>query len=121
MPLVMQHWNIYRSRALGHALESAGVRVIVNVRFGDERTYGTSCLGVKTGAIIAFGSHGNIKNLEDRHIFTQGTIYAIEKLRPKAVVIYGSAPKEVLDYCRQTSTKVLVFKSRFAQTHGKSF
>ena len=39
MPLVMQLWNIYRSRAIGCWLQSNGIKVIPDVRFGDERTY----------------------------------------------------------------------------------
>lgn len=39
MPLVMQLWNIYRSRAIGHWLQMNGVTVIPNIRYGDRRTY----------------------------------------------------------------------------------
>lgn len=39
MPLCMQTWNIYRSRAIGTWLQDNGVDVIVNMRFGDERTF----------------------------------------------------------------------------------
>ncbi len=31
MPLVMQHWNIYRSRAIGYWLQENGVPVIPNI------------------------------------------------------------------------------------------
>lgn len=121
MPLVMQYWNIYRSRAFGFALEEAGSEVLVNVRFGDERTFDVSCLGVPNNSIIAFGSHGNIKNPIDRSIFIQGSLHAINKLQPKAVVIYGSAPKEIMEHCKLVGIEVLVFKSRFAETHEKRF
>ena len=40
MPLVMQQWNIYRSRAIGHWLQKNGIPVITNVRWSDERTFG---------------------------------------------------------------------------------
>ena len=39
MPLVMQQWNTYRSRALAVWLGHNGIEVIPNVRFNDERTY----------------------------------------------------------------------------------
>ena len=35
MPLIMQIWNIFRSRALGHWFQENGLNVIVNVRWGD--------------------------------------------------------------------------------------
>lgn len=31
MPLVMQQWNIYRSRAIGHWLQEQGIPIITNV------------------------------------------------------------------------------------------
>lgn len=61
MPKVMQEWNIYRARAIGYALQEQGANVIVNLRFGDERTFETACLGVPKNASFAIGSHGNIK------------------------------------------------------------
>ena len=39
MPLVMQQWNTYRSRALAVWLQKNDVELITNVRFNDERTY----------------------------------------------------------------------------------
>ena len=38
MPLVMQQWNVYRSRAIAHWLQENGIPVIANVRWGDRRT-----------------------------------------------------------------------------------
>ena len=49
MPLVMQEWNVYRSRALAHWLQENGVRVIPNIRWGDERTYELCCEGISQG------------------------------------------------------------------------
>ena len=40
-----------------------GVRVIPNIRPGDERTYELCCTGILKGGTIAVGSHGGIKLL----------------------------------------------------------
>ena len=61
MPLVMQYWNIYRSRAIGHWLQENGIHVIPNIRFGDERTYKVCCAGIPKKSVISIGSHGCIK------------------------------------------------------------
>ena len=50
MTVVMQHWNIYRSHAVAVWLQSEGVPVIANVRWGDERTYDVCCCGVPRSA-----------------------------------------------------------------------
>ena len=72
MPLVMQYWNIYRSRAIGHWLQTNGVPVITNVRWSDERTYDLCCTGVPANSTISIGSHGCIKLLQERTHFIQG-------------------------------------------------
>ena len=61
MPLVMQQWNTYRGKALGHWRQSMGMNVLPNVRFADERSFSFCCDGVPKRSIICIGSHGNIK------------------------------------------------------------
>ena len=36
MPLSMQVWNVYRNHAISHWLTTKGVKVIPNIRWGDE-------------------------------------------------------------------------------------
>lgn len=43
MPLSMQIWNVFRSRALGYYMQSNVVKVVPKVRFSYERTYNVSC------------------------------------------------------------------------------
>ena len=62
MPFVMQLWNIYRSRAIGFWLQLNGIKVIVNVRYADRRTYRCCCDGISRHCVIAIGTHGTIKN-----------------------------------------------------------
>lgn len=47
MPLCLQIANIYMNRAVGHYLQSKGLYVIPNIRWGDERTYTTEVLPEK--------------------------------------------------------------------------
>ena len=75
MPLVMQQWNIYRSRAIGHWLQENGIPVIPNIRFGDDRTFELSCAGINKHGVIAVGSHGCIKLLNERKYFINGLKY----------------------------------------------
>lgn len=117
MPLVMQFWNIYRSRAIAHALQSVGVRVIPNVRFGDKRTWDACCAGIPHHSVIAVGSHGNMKNSEDRNCFKEGLQYLARRLEPSVVVVYGSAPDDVFLPLKNDGVKVVSFASRFAMAH----
>lgn len=114
MPLVMQFWNVYRSRAIGHWLQENGVKVIPNVRFGDRRTYRCCCCGVSKDGTIAIGTHGCIKICEERILLAQGLDYVIASLKPRAIVVYGSAPNDIFDKYRDMGIEILQFDSEYA-------
>lgn len=114
MPLIMQLWNIFRSRAMGSYFERNGINVIPNIRFGDERTFEMSCVGIRQNSIIAIGSHGTIKDIDDRQIFTEGLDYVVKRLRPKVIVIYGSVPKGIFDKYRHMGIEIVHFKSCYS-------
>ena len=116
MPLVMQQWNIYRSRALGHWLQENGVPVIPNIRFSDERTFELSCAGICKHGVIAIGSHGCVKLLTERTYFENGLRYVIEKLEPATIVVYGAAPDEIFAQYKKKGVTILQFDSDFMKS-----
>lgn len=120
MPLVMQHWNIYRSRAIGHWLQENDVPVIPNIRFGDDRTFDVSCAGIQEQGTIAVGTHGCIKLLSDRKYFIAGLGYIVDKLEPSTIVVYGAAPDRIFAPYREKGIEILQFDSEYSVTHGKA-
>ena len=120
MPLVMQHWNVYRSRALGHWLQENDIPVIANVRWGDERTFCLSCTGVPKHASIAIGSHGCIKLLRERDFFIKGLEYAVKALEPKTIIVYGAAPNDIFNKYKDIGISVLQFDSDYMIAHRKA-
>ena len=120
MPLVMQQWNIYRSRAIGHWLQKNGIPVIANVRWSDERTFDICCDGVPKGDAIAVGSHGCIKIQREREFFARGLEHTVKKLKPKTIVVYGAAPESVFDKYRQAGIEILQFDSEYMTVHRKA-
>lgn len=116
MPLVMQQWNTYRGKAIGHWLQKNGIAVIPNVRFSDERSYDFCCTGVERGSTIAIGSHGCIKLKTEREYFRRGIEFASQELRPKTVIVYGTAPNAVFQPMRERGTRILQFDSEFAMS-----
>ena len=119
MPLVMQLWNIYRSRAIGSWLQANGIKVIANVRFGDARTYRYACDGISRGCVIAVGTHGTVKGKEDRRIFADGFDKTVEILKPSAVVVYGSAPKSIFAKYEDAGIRIAQFDSEYAISHRR--
>lgn len=116
MPLVMQQWIIYRSRAIGHWLQENGIPVIPNIRFGDDRTFELSCAGINKHGVIAVGSHGCIKLLNERKYFINGLKYVIDKLKPQTIVVYGATPDEVFAQYKEAGIEILQFDSDFMQS-----
>lgn len=119
MPLAMQIWNIYRSRAIGHWLQSNGVDIIVNIRYGDERTYDISCDGVSQNCVIAIGTHGTMKNKEDRNVFLQGLDRIIEILHPTALVIYGTAHDAYFFKYKEMGIEIYQFESDYSMSQKR--
>ena len=102
MPLVMQQWNTYRSRAIGHWLQENGIPVIPR------------------NSTIAVGSHGCIKLLQERPYFINGLDYAVRKLRPKIVIVYGTAPDYIFDKYREQGIEIMQFDRAYMATHRKA-
>ena len=119
MPLVMQFWNIYRSRAIGRWLQDNGVPVISNVRYSDSRTYTAACLGVPKEGTIAIGSYGCIKCRADRKEFIEGLDYVVTVLRPKVIAVYGSTPDSIFNKYKDKGIEILQFDSDFSVARRK--
>lgn len=119
MPFVMQLWNIYRSRAIGFWLQANDIKVIVNVRWGDKRTYRFCCDGVAKGCTIAVGTNGAIGGREDRRIFTEGLSAVVKRLTPKTIIAYGSAPDDVFGEYREAGIEIVQFDSETATAHAE--
>ena len=112
MPFAMQVWNIFRARTIGSWLQQNGIKVIPNIRFGDDRTFDICCDGISRYSTIAIGSLGCIKDKEYRSVFIAGVRYIAEKLEPETIIIYGSAP-ECCSELKRIGINVVVFKPVF--------
>ena len=120
MPLVMQLWNIYRSRAIGHWLQINGIRVIPNIRYGDKRTFRICCDGIEKHCVIAVGSHGNMKHKADRDIFLSGFDVVVKTLQPSVVIIYGTAPDKYFQKYTDAGLRIVRFDSEYSASHKEA-
>lgn len=113
MPYSMQLWNIFRSRTIGAWLQNQGIRVIPNIRFGDERTFDCCCEGVSKHSVIAIGSFGCLKVKDYRSTFQKGVEHVTNILQPEAIVFYGSAPDNAPDIRRKGVNVVTIKPQSF--------
>lgn len=101
-PLCVQLTSIYLNRAVGYYLQSKGLYVIPNIRWGDERTYTTEMfrnkvafLGVEKHSIVSIGTYGQIKSAESKRLFREGLIAMLDELEPEIVIVYGTMPDKI--------------------------
>jgi len=103
MPLVMQKYHIYMGRALANWFIENNIKVIPNVRLGDERTYKFAFEGLYKGDIIAIGTIGTSKRKIERKLIVNAIRETIDVLEPTDIIIYGSLPKEIKDNYKNIS------------------
>lgn len=111
LPLSAQIWNIYRDRVIYAWLYELGYKVIFNLRWGDYRTYNIVFNGIEKHGTVAIGSHGLIKNPENRQIFMDGFKEMIKRIEPKEIILYGPYTNEMKNLCENNGIKVAHFES----------
>ena len=116
MPLIMQMWNTYRSRAIAVWLQNNGIEVIPNVRFGDERTFSFCFDGIEENKTVAVGTHGCIKRKEDKIFFKIGLARMVQRLSPKTIIVYGSAPDSIFKPYKDMGINIIAFESEFSKS-----
>ena len=116
MPLVTQMWNTYRGRAVACWLQNNGVEIIPNLRFGDERTFSFCFDGIEENKTVAVGTHGCIKRKEDKIFFKIGLARMVQRLSPKIIIVYGSAPDNIFKPYKDMGIKIIAFESEFSKS-----
>lgn len=119
MPLCMQKWSTYQSRALGHWWSENGIEVIPNVRFAGPRSYSFCFKGIEKGASVFVGSHGCLKRKEERALFIDGLSEMVHQLQPQTIIVYGAAPDDIFGEYRNQGIKIIVFESECSSSHKK--
>lgn len=95
MPLVMQMWNTYRNRVLAYWLQSNGLDIVMNVRWGDERTYDFVFEGLAQGGTYAVCTNGCIQGKLDRYYFKKGLAKMVELLKPDTIINYSTKAADI--------------------------
>lgn len=100
MPMPMQRWNVYRSRAIGYYWQLSGVNVIPTVEWSTHESYEFCFKGIPQNSTIAVSTVGVMKRKETRELWCDGMTEAIKQLNPSLVVVYGKLP--VFDFGKIT-------------------
>ena len=65
---------------------------------------------------MAIGTHGCLKTKEDILYFKLGLSVMVNRLIPKNIIVYGTAPDRIFQPYKNLGINILVFESEFAKT-----
>lgn len=90
MPYPQRMWNNYRGKFIGAWLQSQGVTVIPNVTWSLPDSYEYCFDGIPQQSVIAINSTGAARYGLTRLLWLKGYREALSRLRPLAVIRYGT-------------------------------
>lgn len=93
MPMVMQLWQVYRSRWCGAWLAYHGITVIPTVSWSTPDSFGFAFTGIARGSVVAVSTVG-VRDRQARELFAAGYTAMLHHIQPAAVLVYGKAPTE---------------------------
>lgn len=89
MPLPMQEWNVYRSRMVGSVWQRMGLKVVPTLQWSTPDTYAFAFDGLQEGGVYAVSTVGVLKDRIATLLFKAGLSYAVERLHPSTLLVYG--------------------------------
>ncbi|WP_203723039.1 DUF4417 domain-containing protein, partial [Paractinoplanes abujensis] len=110
MPLVMQQWQVYRSRWCGAWMLAHNITAIPTVSWSTPDSYPFAFAGIAAGSTVAVSTVGIVRDREARELFAAGYEAMCERLRPALVLVYGTA----LPTCTVGDAPIRAYPSRWA-------
>lgn len=118
MPLVVQKSQILLNLACTYYYGSKEIKIIPNVRLGDNRTL-SSLEAYPKRTLIAIGTHGFTKLLENRHVFAEQVNKIVDELEPAGICVYGSASDGIFGYAKSKGIPIYQYDSYTMKENAK--
>ena len=96
MPLVVQKSQIYLNLGITYYYGKQGIKVIPNVRIGTEDTL-SSLAAYPHNHLIAIGTNGFTRSLNNRIIFKEQVEIIVKTLQPTGILVYGPASEYIFE------------------------
>ena len=110
-PKAIQIYNHYRKHWLGAYWQANGFTVIPTISWSDESSFDWCFDGEPVGGTVAVSSIGTQVNRNSRVLFLAGYREMIARLKPSAVLFYGTVPDE----CAGNIIQLTSFQERLRQ------
>lgn len=120
MPLSQQIFQIYKSRAVGNFLMQNEIKIIPNVRWGDERTYDFAFDGIDKWGLVAVGVQGAYKNKDNSEYFKKGFYKMLNVLEPETILCYGNLSNDLRIECNFRKINIKIYPTEISKAMKKN-
>lgn len=110
MSITVQKSQIYTNLAVTYFFGNNGLKVVPNLRLGDNRTVGMIA-AIPKECMICIGANGFTWNLANRKLFKEQVDIITYELRPTAVLVYGVEIGDVFETPRKMGIPVIFYMS----------
>ena len=110
MPLPMQRWNVYRSRALCLIWQREGLTVVPALSWSTPESFGFCFEGIPKGATVATSTVGVMGDASALAMWRSGMAEALRRTRPSRLLLYGTVPEFDFGECEVVSYKARKFE-----------
>lgn len=118
MPLWVQKSQIGLNLGITYYYGTKGIKIIPNVRLGDDRTT-TSLEAYPRHTLIAIGTNGFVKRTDNRNIFAEQVQKVVDILEPAGICVYGPIPDEIFAYVRLKGIPIYQYDSYTMKENAK--
>ena len=118
VPMPIELINVYLNRAIAYYMQSKGIKVIPNIRWGRPDTFDFCFLGIERNSIVSIGTLGCIQGKENKYYYELGLNEMLNRLAPKTVIVYGRFPNNVFEKFKDR-TQFIHFDSEFEESRRK--
>lgn len=101
--------------------EANGIPNIINVRFGDKKSYPFCFRNVPKNAVLFIGNQGTQRYADYKTVQFAGTMELIKRKNPRVLLVYGSVDKRILDECKKRDISLVHYPSQCELAHAKKF
>ena len=115
MPLAMQIFQVYKSRAIGNFLMQNEISIIPNIRWGDERSYEFAFEGIDKWGVVAVGAQGGYRDKENTQYFENGFYKMLEVLDPATILCYGELSDSLKAECSLRKISLKTYQTEISK------
>ena len=110
MPLVVQKSQIFNNLAISYYFGKKGLKIIPNVRIGNDDTFG-QLDAIPKECLISVGTNGFVRKKRNREIFRDQLSVVMEVLHPTGILVYGSDNDHVFESALKDNVPIYQYDS----------